>query len=315
MNNSAKFIRILDQIEYAPVSSKVEEIIHASIRKSVSQLGKTGEKAVIRYICSMYGLSEKELLTNFDLFEKAITDALGPMASKIILSLVKKEILRRAVLNDPGWTIEEIKNPDLSIREIISRISYEDIRRCVRGIPVHSHSVCLYETTKFRDLVISSHFENGRPSNISRFYISEDKPNIEIPKELNHIPYKQISDKPSQMVRNIFDLIKMSGYSDKSPEGFKVLKIAEEDAGWWLRNGFEEELQILEELLGRELEENVSIMCAFDVSKLSNKEIELIIPNIMRNHKFIITEVPLGLYTPLTHTFLRNELSDESTLK
>ncbi len=311
MNNIAKCVRKLDELEYFPVACRAEEILYKSIRKSLSQLGKTGEKAVIHYICTIYGLSENELLRNYDLFESAFNDVLGQAASKIIFSLIKKEILTQAVLNSSGQTIEAIQKPDLSIREMISLINYEDIKRHVRVLPLHSHSVCLYETTRFRDQVISTFFADDELTNTSKCYISEDRPSIEIQKEINHLTYRQISIEPSQMARNIFDMTKTSCSSANPPKGPIVLKIAEEDAGWWLRNGYKEKLQILEELLGRELGKNISIMCAFVVSKLNNKEMDLVMSNIIPHHNLVITEDPPAMYDPSTHTFFKNELKND----
>ncbi|HEX9318355.1 MAG TPA: hypothetical protein VF884_05405, partial [Nitrososphaeraceae archaeon] len=86
------------------------------------------------------------------------------------------------------------------------------------------------------------------------------------------------------------------------------LKIAEGDAGWWLRNGYSEELQILEELLGKANENNISIMCAFDISKLSENDMNFVMRNVIPYHSLVVSEEPLGVYSLCKRQFLKNML-------
>jgi hypothetical protein len=57
----------------------------------------------------MCSLSEYELLTNYDLFEKSLNSILGK-SGKAILTGIKKEILAYAISIDPTITIGDIHN-------------------------------------------------------------------------------------------------------------------------------------------------------------------------------------------------------------
>ena len=72
-------------------------------------------------MCSIDGLSEEELLTNFDLLEKSLRIVLRKGA-EVVLHDVKTEILTQVVLIDPTITISEIRNQQLTIYNILKRI-------------------------------------------------------------------------------------------------------------------------------------------------------------------------------------------------
>jgi hypothetical protein len=202
MKNRLELLTIIDELEYIPLSNVTEELVHRAISKSMSELGKTGSRAVTHYICSTHGFSENELLTNFDLFEKSISESLGSAATKIILTLVKKELLRNTVIIDPSLTVQEILNPDLSIRDIIARLNHVEILKFINNIPKQTHSICLYKTPRFRDRVISTFFQGKGISHGLKLYISTNKPCVTIPNDVECITYKELSEKPSRMVDN-----------------------------------------------------------------------------------------------------------------
>ncbi len=50
-------------------------------------------------MCSLYNISEYELLTNYELFEKSLNSILGKTGNTILTS-IKKEILAHAAIID-----------------------------------------------------------------------------------------------------------------------------------------------------------------------------------------------------------------------
>ena len=99
-----RYLNVLDELGYFPLSSKTEEILYDAARKSIERLGESASKALLDHICSINELSEKELLRNYDLFEKSLYRVLRKGA-EVILSDLKRELLVHAVLIDPNITI------------------------------------------------------------------------------------------------------------------------------------------------------------------------------------------------------------------
>jgi hypothetical protein len=66
-------LTILDELGYIPVPSKAEYIVSDSIKKSFESLfGNEATVSILNHLTSLYGLSEKELTTNYDIFEKSL---------------------------------------------------------------------------------------------------------------------------------------------------------------------------------------------------------------------------------------------------
>jgi hypothetical protein len=73
-------------------------------------------------MCSLYGLSENELFSNYDLFKKMLYTILGEGEANGIITSIKKELLARAILNGSSLTVREMTNPSLSIEDILKSI-------------------------------------------------------------------------------------------------------------------------------------------------------------------------------------------------
>jgi hypothetical protein len=56
-------------------------------------------KIVLHHLCSVCKLSERELIANYDIFEKA-SDMVFNYSARIILASIKKEILIKALVLD-----------------------------------------------------------------------------------------------------------------------------------------------------------------------------------------------------------------------
>jgi hypothetical protein len=77
-------LTLLDKLGYIPVSSKAEQIISESIKKSLENLfGHAATVVLLHHSASFYGLSEKELTTNYDIFEKSLSKISGYGAKTI----------------------------------------------------------------------------------------------------------------------------------------------------------------------------------------------------------------------------------------
>ena len=72
-------LTLLDKLGYIPVSSKkAEHIISESIKKSLENLfGHAATVVLLQHLTAFYGLSERELTTNYDIFEKSLSRISG----------------------------------------------------------------------------------------------------------------------------------------------------------------------------------------------------------------------------------------------
>lgn len=88
-------LTILDELGYIPVPSKAEYIVSDSIKKSFESLfGQEATISILNHLTSLYGLSEKELTTNYDIFEKSL-HIISNYAAKILLRYIKKRNTNR----------------------------------------------------------------------------------------------------------------------------------------------------------------------------------------------------------------------------
>lgn len=138
-------------------------------RKSIEQLGESAATALLDHICSIYGLSEKELLTNYDLFEKSLYSVIKKGA-EVIVNYLKKELLIKAVLIDPSITIREIRNPRLAIRQILQRIHAAETLEFVRKIPSRKHITFLYRSDYSKDKLFDAFFDTNITGRLQRVF-------------------------------------------------------------------------------------------------------------------------------------------------
>jgi hypothetical protein len=87
--------------------SKAEQILFNSIKKSIEMFEDSPIEALINTMCSDSGLSEIELLTNYDSFEKILRQTFCYSAD-IILDFLKEEMLQYSTVKGSSLTISDI---------------------------------------------------------------------------------------------------------------------------------------------------------------------------------------------------------------
>ena len=248
-------------------------------------------------LCSIHKLSEKELLTNYDLLNKSLY-RIVPTATDLILRHIKFEMLPHAVLMIPNLTVAEIQNPTLSIPAILNLIRNEEILKFVREIPSHEHVAIFYENENFRDNILSMFFNTGTTCDNTPKGLLSSKPadsnsdyNLNTSKS-NNILYSESlnSQKREAINQSLHEWIQRLQSSNKSQH--TVAKIANQDATWWLRNDSANEYIQFQKSLGRNIQYNISAICAYNISKLNNEYIRTIIAS----HNYIIFDRPFIIY-------------------
>ena len=86
-------------------------------------------------------------------------------------------------------------------------------------------------------------------------------------------------------------------------------RIAEEDATLWLKNGFspDEDLQLEQMFSTLTCDNNMSILCAFDISKIAESDINSMMKSIISAHDCVILDEPPVVYTRATRSTAREK--------
>ena len=273
-----QYSNVLDELGYFPLSSKAEAILYDAAKKSVERLGESASKALLDHICSVNGLSEKELLTNYDLFEKSLYRVLRKGAA-VILHYLKRELLVQAVLIDPNITISDIRNPRFAIGDILKRIRVVETLEFVRKIPSHKHIAFLYRDENSKDDILGAFFDTKITGKATKGFLASNKPTND---DLSYMLYEELLQEPPRdyevVAKRLDDWIAKLNSSNKSQHqnntDFVTLRIAIEDAMWWVRNGFTGYYMGFEKSMGRYLQDRVSVLCGYNISKVSNENLD-----------------------------------------
>jgi hypothetical protein len=350
-------LTVLDKLGYIPLASKAEHIVSESIKKAFETLfGLAVTKIMLDNLSSLYGLSEWELTTNYDIFEKLLYKISG-YGANIILGYIKKEILLKAVtsLVDSEITEEDIVDPYVGISDIIKKISYDEITGFVsQSTAKGMHIVFIHEGEDTKYKILSAFFRETRSrnttSNLGNQQISITKKGLITTKKtkskskskskskLFHIDnifyYEDLIDdieEDSKIPNKVWDWINsfkdddsdsitnnIIGKDDNKktkiaqskddiivvtsapPSPSSIIRIAIEDASWFVLNSFRRVFASVEETISKNMDnlKSTSIMCTYKISDISkdNAYDEDMIMGIVGPHPYVILEDPLTIY-------------------
>jgi hypothetical protein len=297
------YITILDNLGYIPIPSSVEEVLYTSIKKSVEVIGESYSKLLLHAMSLLSGLTEKELLTNYDLFEKSLHKILDAGADVIIRPL-RKELLMRGVLIAPSLTVIDILNPQFTVNDILRSICDAETLDFVRKIPAHNHIIFLYKSESSNDKLLYEFFENltDRDSidyDTPRGLLSSKPPNANLLNTVSNILYDQLlSPQYHEAINRLSNWIVKLHSSNNSKQNITApTRIAADDATWWLRNGFAYDNMLAEQLVRRCVQDNnIAALCCYNFSKLTNERMKEFIKTIITCHEYVILDEPYVVY-------------------
>jgi hypothetical protein len=292
--NFQRFLNILDELGYVPIPSQADRILYDAARRSIERFGQSSSKAILDHMCSIDGLSEEELLTNFDLLEKSLQTVLRKGA-EVVLHDIKTEILTHAVLIDPTITISEIRNPQLTIGNIIKRIRSAEALEFIREKASHKHIAFLYRNENAKNKIFSAFFDPNITAKASKGLLLYKKPSNGLSQVLNYVDSSMLYEELLQesrekqvVARKLADWV--HSLKNLRLDNIKrdATRIASEDATWWLRNGFADHYSIgFEESVGRSLQDDLSVLCGYNISEYSNNGT---INTMIANHGYVILD-------------------------
>jgi hypothetical protein len=290
LKNFSLCLTILDDLQYFPIDSISDEILYRSIKSSLEAVGKKYATAVIDHICKMNRLSEKEILTNCDIFEDSMYRLFGHGALAVI-NKVKLSALRQALMEQKSnLTVTEILDPSLTINDVLKEIRSIEALNFVHKMSSYTHIAYLYSNKASLSKILSEYFS---PPDTKKAMLSENPEDYCLFDLTSSISYEELFGQISVSVKED-SIAKMRGWIDElcAANGSDCpTRIAEDDATWWIRNGFTRGLTLLEQSLCKKLPNNTSILCAFDISKLNPKQLGTM-KSIIGSHDFVIIEEP-----------------------
>jgi hypothetical protein len=155
-------------------------------------------------------------------------------------------------------------------------------------MPKNEHAIFLWEEETFLDMVLSEFFDPGATGKAPKGLFSAKPSTFE---SVNNLVQKDVSglDK-SGAIKKIRDWITEV---HETNETNLPTRIAVEDYSWFLQNGIAKGLMDLEQSFGRKVKENMTILCGYKVSKLTDpKPLETLIGF----HGYAILDRPFRAY-------------------
>jgi hypothetical protein len=327
-------LTVLDKLGYVPLLSKAECIFSDSVKKSFESLfGKDATPIILNNLSSLYGLSEKELTTNYDIFAKSLYKLSG-YGAKIILAHIKQEMLIRAVTSSLASEIteKEIANPNIGVEYILKKISYSEVIEFVHRMLSGMHVIFVYENENAKHKILdaflegsysgSNHSNTNTVSNSDGTMTSTVKALISNKKtEFSHINnilyYEDLTRiEKSEILNKILDWI--NSFKNKSNYEFPEkrnkedttdktiispeIRLAIEDMLCFLSNILGFEFASVEEMLKKHTNSSkpTSILCIYKMSKIFGSDDastdEEMITRIVKSHSCLILEDPPIIY-------------------
>ena len=308
-----KLINIIENSGFIDRNQTTDIIVKDIVLNVLNRIGKSYSKALIYQICSLYGLSQNELLSNYELFENSLTRVLGKTGYPIILR-IKKELLKYLIMNKFEIKIKDILDPSFNVLHIIDKLS---------------------ESYNYQ--LISENLNNNKRNHMILLSNNDDKHIqkiitnlVEISKNIRNIKrvvivlhdqfdekryFRSVSDID---IYNVNDIV--SSYSSSTDKFFKLDENYENNINLINFEQFDNSniqifcfidiqilnqlnnykiLKILEEKFEKlyNLNELIQICCIYDVSNSYANEYEIkLLRDFINHHNIVIVDEPLIMY-------------------
>jgi hypothetical protein len=294
--NSTKtfqFLKVLDDLDFLPLDSIAENVLYRSVKQSLEQVGIAYSKAVINHICNLNGLSEREILTNCDLFEDSMYRLFGHGAVSVI-NKVKLVALRTALMEHKSdLTVPEILDPSLTINDVLNEIRRIEALDFVNKIASYNRIAFLYSTKESLSKILSVYFG---AKDVPKALLSENPSNFTYLNLSSSVSYRELfatSSSPlkEEAIHQLQNWLRQVRATTTKTSSIMPTRFAEDDATWWIRNGHARVLISLEQSLCERMPDMTSILCGFNVSKLTANQLGTM-KSVIRSHDYVIIEEP-----------------------
>ena len=301
-----KLINLLENNGFIYKNQKTDVVVRDIIINVLNRIGKSYSKALIYQICSLYGLSQNELLSNYELFENSLTRVLGKTGYPIILR-IKKELLKYLILNEFEISTKDILDPSFNVPKIIDKLSesynyqliFENLNNNKRN-----HMILLSSNydTKHIEKIITNIVQSSKSSGDIKRVLIVLHDQFDEKRYFKSVPDMDIyymSDLVSTLDKSLqnnnkSDFINIEQFYTTDIQIFCFIDIQ-------ILNQFNNYniLKILEEKFKKlyNLNENIKICCIYDLSNFYAKEYETnLLKDFINHHDMVIIDEPLVMY-------------------
>ena len=299
-----KLINFIESSGYIYGNQKTDIVIREIILNVLERIGKSYSKALIYQICNLYGLSQNELLSNYELFEKSITRVLGKTGFPIILR-IKKELLKYLVLNKLEISIKDILDPSFNVPEIINKLAESNNYELISEI-LNKQNHIIFLLCSNDKYIIEKIIKNlvqiskGTKKDIRRVVIRlhdhfNEKRYFESESDNIDIFYLDDIDSSNKSFKiNDIDFINFEQFHKSNIQVFCFIDTKLLD----LFNNYEN-LKKIEDKLEKlyDLNENIQICCLYDISNTYPIEYEIkLLRDFINHHNVVILDEPFLIY-------------------
>ena len=261
--------QVLVSLGYVPVVSKSDSVLLDATQKVLKTFGPSSYRDLIEQLHLKTGMSETELIKNFNLFEDALKKSTGTVSAKIMVDMIKEELIKYT----------HLKSINHKIDEIIQKVEEFGVYDFIIEAPSFEHILVLYKDQETIDLILFDFFRKRTQAPFG--LISENPTKI---KDIRNITYDQLADKDKTgAMKKTIDWI-MNVHSCNTST-FPT-KIAGEDCTWYLRNDLGTEHLKAEYSLSANPVNKMTILCGYNISKITPTELE----SLVKSHSSVILQ-------------------------
>lgn len=287
---NTRCVEALDELGYLPLTSNIDDMLHESIIRSLESLGKTTCNALVDNLCSISKLSERELLTNFDIFEGSLRVIIGRYADHVV-RIIKREILAIAIASSKcDLSSKQILDTSLEVSTILENIRTREVLDFILHSD-HSHIAFIYKNQGVKTR-LNLELKNFRDCNRGRRSLPTKIADKKIPSIFNFSLDKLFlkeSLKEELIKKQIDRYVTNRNLDHEFVAGVMPVR----DRSLRLKNNLMSALVSAEHFIEKETKHNdSSFICCFDCSNTAQMTPSLI-KSIISHHKYVIIEEPI----------------------
>ncbi|MEO9295901.1 MAG: hypothetical protein ABI347_09925 [Nitrososphaera sp.] len=260
----ADVVRHLTQTGYVPLRAQDRAVL-AAARRSLGVLGDASKRALLFHMCLMTGQKERELLSNYREFERALWSILGNGAD-ILLKRFCDNLSRN------------IGSDGLGVTQVLDAIKRDEPYVLVRNIDFGENVLLLYRSENFRDRIMSGFFspldDDSAGAGAAALAASHS-----LPANVNTMTYERLVD--TYAGRTIEE--KTSSWLSSIARHGRPLRLARDNT-WLAEKRIDER--------PHQKDAGAAVLCAYDAGRLSQESAV----RIMELHDIIVFEESQSVY-------------------
>jgi hypothetical protein len=211
----------------------------------------------------------------YSITKDTFSELFDPEASEIIISSIRKEILRRVNLQT-----------DDDIEQILNRIQKKELFKYLKNLTGHEHILFLWSNQQSRDKIMNQFFiQPSAPQGL----MSAKKMKLE---NVENITYSEVFENKEAAIQKEFQMIDQ--IHKKNLQLIWPTRLAGTDCTQWFKQGLTKEFLLLEKKADKYFEKNkISCICGYDINEIPN---DRILKKLLNYHDYVVLDDPYFLF-------------------